>query len=285
MKPYSLVVQLNHPGTELEFKRLNRDYFEENGKIIRAWNTRKTHFRKFICHKGEYINSIGEMPIKSDLLFWGEWEGYSEFVPSETEVITGTHFPFYRSCKGLEGNIQNTDPYIYGDEFKYATCKQKGKLLNLEKGSLILFGSSYSYGFVLDTVFVVGSCETKKSVYENDAKNYTEIYRNATLQHIGYLNNNEPNNKSIYSGVTYSENKEIFSYAPCKSMSKDNEVGFPRVTFDFNELGLDFCSNYSCVKYLSKDRSQTYNIWKKITDKVIKDGYSLGLNFEEPLIR
>ncbi len=288
MKKHSLVVQLNHPGSELKYKSNGRDFFEENGNIIRPWNTHKIHYRKFLCNKGSYINNPGDKVVESDLLFWGEWEGFSEFQVLGKNDCFGIHFPFYRSYEGLTGNIQNTDPYVYGDYFKYATCKQRGKLLNLEIGSLVLFGSSFKDKYVLDTVFVVGEHECSKSVFENNAANYTEMYKNATLKWTGtreYISDVSPKNKKIYKGISYDENDKMFSYVPCKPNSGLNSEGFPRVSFDFNELGLNFCSNYSCVKYLSQNKDEIYNIWKKITDKVLNDGFSLGTHFNEPLLK
>jgi len=145
-----LKVQLNHPGSEKPFK-LGKGYQKINGSIIREWNDDPRHYRKFIRIKGDYLPSIGANPIESNLQFWGEWEGNSVFHPINNEAgnANGIHEPFHSTqIRGFE----NTDPYIYGNFFKYATCSQSGELLNLMPSSLILFGTTKDIGFELDTV-------------------------------------------------------------------------------------------------------------------------------------
>jgi len=115
------------------------------------------------------------------LQFWGEWEGNSVFHPINDGVGNGNgiHEPFHSTqIRGFE----NTDPYIYGDFFKYATCSQSGELLNLMPSSLILFGTTKDIGFELDTVFVVKTFESALSVFTNKGHNYSRVYHEETLE-------------------------------------------------------------------------------------------------------
>lgn len=60
--------------------------------------------------------------------------------------------------------IQNTYPYVFGDNFLYSNCRQndrRGPLRTqrLAVGSLILFGSQLAREFVIDAVFVLGQAQ------------------------------------------------------------------------------------------------------------------------------
>ena len=101
------------------------------------------------------------------LLFWGEWEPDSLIIKL-LNTPTGT-FPKYIYKPIIENlpnhSRQNTDPYVFGDNFYYFCCKQTKQghatqLGKLQKGSIILFGSTINQNkpdayFALDTVFVV----------------------------------------------------------------------------------------------------------------------------------
>jgi hypothetical protein len=67
-----LAVQLNHPGKEKPFK-IGSDYRETvDGKVIRMWNDKNPHCRKFIMNQGQYLEiPNSSVPKYSSLLFWG----------------------------------------------------------------------------------------------------------------------------------------------------------------------------------------------------------------------
>lgn len=228
-----LKVQLNHPGSEKPFK-LSKGYQKISGSIIREWNNDPRHYRKFIRIKGEHLPSIGAKLIESNLLLWGEWEGNSVFHPINNGKgrPTGIHEPFHSTqIRGFE----NTDPYIYGDCFKYATCKQSGQVANLDSQSLILFGSTFpsKNAFFLDTVFVVKSHEKAVDVFQSGAKNYTITYREETLEQLGndYMGPVPSKTKRIYHGQKWSENPQYFSFVPCKL---DPDGDYERFKIDLN---------------------------------------------------
>jgi hypothetical protein len=276
-----LTVQLNHPGAEKPFK-LGKGYSYFEGKLIREWNADKSHYRKFIRQEGEYIKAFDQQPTKDELLFWGEWEGNSYFEHLNRWNPNGIHQPFHSLHIR---HHQNTDPYIYGEHFLYSVCKQRGRLTQLEKGSVVLFGSSFKNGFVLDTVFVVGSFESVHEVAANEAANYSKTYREATLEQLGdtYVRPTPASKLRLYKGLMYAENQELFSYTPCKPYKEETKTGFPRVIFPYENLaGFQFSNNPTGIKIISSNAEQTKEIWNYITKEVLKQGYFLGVKLNEP---
>lgn len=270
-----LTVQLNHPGAEKPYKP-GRGYSQYEGKLIREWNADRSHYRKFIRQQGHYITEIGEKPIKDELLFWGEWEGNSYFEPLNRWNPNGIHQPFH-SLHIREH--QNTDPYVFGKNFLYSVCKQRERLTKLENGSVVLFGSSFKNGFVLDTVFVVGSFESVHEVAANEAANYSKTYREATVEQLGdtYVRPNPASKLRLYKGLMYAENQELFSYTPCKQYNQETKNGFPRVIFPYENLrDFQFSNNPTGIKIISSNAEKTKEIWNYITQEVLKQGYYLG---------
>jgi hypothetical protein len=139
------IVQFFHPGGEHGYD------CRRNGKYYKEWNG-GNHKRKYIISKGNYIenNSLHE----GRLMFWGEWEPPSlvEFLPPSIKKLPYEvypeylHYPFLPPMKQIpvyqRQMCQNTDPFVFGDKFKYSICLQDSftGLRNLEDGSLILFG-------------------------------------------------------------------------------------------------------------------------------------------------
>jgi len=147
-------IQLNHPGHQKPFK-LGKGYKQIANSIIREWSNDNVHYRKFIQNNGHYIDGLNDSnPKQAELYFWGEWEGNSFFNPfqraNNTILPNGLHKLFHST---VNRGIQNTDPYIYGDRFKYCVCKQTGRLTNLAMNDLILFGLT---PYFLDIFFKTG---------------------------------------------------------------------------------------------------------------------------------
>ncbi|MCB0538081.1 MAG: hypothetical protein KDE33_11220 [Bacteroidetes bacterium] len=282
-----LTVQLNHPAVEKEFS--NEGYCNVGQQIIREWNDNPNqHYRKFIRNRGIYIeNIIDSNPKDNDLIFWGEWEGYSKFHPLKRTNPNGIHEPFHsiigRAC-------QNTDPYVFGDFFKYAICFQTGVMRNLDPGSLILFGTTTKVGFLLDTVFIVKSKENAENVFLNSAANYTQVYREETIEQLGetYLGPNYSRINSIYQSYTWwdnqkKEDKEIdcFSYVPCRI----DDMNYDKVIIPIPPMAKQRVGHpYKHLNPLNKEWTSPKKVWDYITNEVIKQGFYLGIRMEEPKI-
>lgn len=114
-------VQFTHPGGE---------HKPDKGKNFKSWNKGK-HQRKFLLTDGDYVFE-NKLVKKAQLIFWGEWEPDSEIV-SVLDKPKGDYPKFIQ--RPIFNNNQpfprqNTDPYIYGEQFHYCCCKQwrAGKL-------------------------------------------------------------------------------------------------------------------------------------------------------------
>ncbi len=277
----SITVQLNHPSNEKPFV-IGNGYFHLKSQIVREWNNdtltngKQPHYRKFIRNDGEFVANLKSKPQKGSLLFWGEWEGNSFFNPLIVGSGTpnGIHEPFHSiAVRGF----QNTDPYVFGDFFKYAICSQKGVMCNLSNSSLILFGTTTNIGFLLDTVFVVKTHETATCVSNNNAINYTNVYREETLEQLGstYLGTNPSAINKIYHSQTWWDCNEYFSFVPCKIASSNCYskaiLNFPWMAKQ--KVGHPF-------KHFANRKP--IDIWKDIVYSVLKQEFSLGVKFYEP---
>lgn len=276
-----LKVQLNHPGKEKPF-RLGKGYQKVNDIIVREWNDDPRHYRKILKIDGEYISSLDKKPLDGKLLLWGEWEGNSVFTPLNNGKGSpyGIHEPFHSI---LIRGFENTDPYIYGDCYKYATCKQSGQVANLDTQSLILFGSTFPSlnAFYLDTVFVVKSHEKAIDVFQSSAKNYTITYREETLEELGgdYLGPVPSKIKRIYKGQKWSENPHYFSFVPCKL---DPDGDYERFKLDLNDKWFGLSTNPTGKSFLHDCKGSPQETWKRIAEMAIDQGFCLAIKLMEP---
>ncbi len=276
-----LAIQLNHPGREKPF-RLGNGYHQTPNGIIREWNNDASHYRKFLKMRGSYIHSPGDIPQADTLYYWGEWEGNSYFDALPDAHSHGIHLPIH--SLNPRGH-QNTDPYVYGDAFRYAICKQRGRLTQLDPGSVILFGSSFKSGFALDTVFVVGSFQSVQSVYAENAARYSLTYRQATLESLAdvYLASYPNSSLRLYSGITYTPDAGLFSFLPCRV---GEPIGYDfraRCIFPYNMNSvIPFSNNPTGIKILGEGSNAVMNIWEKTLRYVQLKQYALGIQIDEP---
>lgn len=276
-----LKVQLNHPGNQKHFA-IGKGYQKVNNLIVREWNDDPQHYRKLIRNDGHYLTSLDNQPKNGKLLFWGEWEGNSVFRPinNEKDKPNGIHEPFHST---LIRGFENTDPYVYGEYFKYATCKQSGQLCDLDSFSLILFGSTYPSlnAFYLDTVFVVKCHDTAIDVCSNGGSKYSLIYREETLEELenDYLGPDPSQAKKLYHGLTWWENKEYFSFVPCKP---DDDTVFDRLKIDLSDTYFNLSANPTGKSFLRGCNGSPQEVWRKIVQIAFRQGFYLGIRFDEP---
>jgi len=285
-----LCVQLPHPGKQKPFSLLN-GYRNVEGKNIREWNNDSPkHYRKFLKNNGEYINNISDPNSKNaELFFWGEWEGNSFFTPFESNknmdhriLPNGYHEPFH-SIK-IRGN-QNTDPYVYGEFFKYSICKQQGQMKKLDPNSLIIFGSVFPSlkKFYIDTVFVIKDYEISINVQATGGNGYSQVYIEETLEQLEqYLGSTRSvNDHKIYHSQTWWDNKEYFSFVPCKLNHEGK--GFERLFIDLYDPEFNLSSYPSGKSFFGKCvYSSPEKLWRKIVEIAIKQDFMLGIQFAEP---
>jgi hypothetical protein len=202
-------VQFIHPGGE---------HHPDAGRL-KSWN-RASHKRKFLKNGGRYL-SEGKLK-EGEIIFWCEWEPESEAI----EEINGPlpngpryiYHPYYIRPRSYEG-LQNTDPFVFGEQFYYAGCQQRTKkgptqLRYLAKGSVILFGSCVGQSdFVLDTVFVVEDWieHSRHDYRERLAVEVPETYKDVSIspwyqesfdESISCVSKNSSESWRLYFGAT-----------------------------------------------------------------------------------
>ncbi|MDR0286113.1 MAG: hypothetical protein LBI03_00135 [Clostridiales bacterium] len=291
MKENCMKIQFMHPGKQKPFKtgkgRRKKGYQQHDKGIIGEWNNDKSHYRKFLSNSGYYINGLAYgQPKQADLFFWGEWEANTFFESLQDQDLcimpNGVHRPFHST--EIRGH-QNTDPYVYGDCFKYCTCKQTFKrnqieiprenIISMCPESVILFGSNLSNKFYIDTVFVVKSFESSSEVIGNDTQNYSQNYRETTLEQLGnYLKPSETKvTNKLFHGQTWWDNKEFFSFVPCKTDKGDK--GFERFYLS-HKAHPCLSTNPTGVSYLTKCELT------HVVEAALNQGFKLAVKLDEP---
>ena len=186
-----------------------------------------------------------ETQVHGELTFWGEWEPQSRITRIDNPIENGCphiiHHPVLdlnepkrdvqRRCR------QNTDPFVFHEQFLYRCCKQtrrtgQTQLAHLLPGSIVLFGSRVNGLFAIDTVFVVGDFRNyydKKGGMDFDP-NLNEY---ATIVGVG-LNGSGCGSRysqmRLYYGASPDNRyKGMYSFVPCKRLS-NNERGWTRPT-------------------------------------------------------
>lgn len=284
------IVQFTHPGGEHEPDKKNGDY--------KSWND-GTHKRKFMLCDGSYVDTQGEIH-EGKLTLWGEWE-----PPSKVDVLANQpnkqfprwlHRPYLPGelpkSGGYQKSFQNTDPFIFEDGFRYFVCKQfqpKRRsithLARLEKGSVILFGSTHGQKketafFQLDTIFVVSDF-IEYDPSDPYALNLESLgnYRDIVFK-MAFPN---PLNYSLklrlYFGATYKNPVDgMYSFVPSK-IFKDNNQGFPRVRLqDINYLTNNLNAAPRFTSFSSIE--EVKNFWEKIRNISREQGCVEGVVFK-----
>ena len=276
------VVQFIHPGGE-------HGPDEAGGK---RWN-RGLHKRKFLRVPGEYLTARDGWAQADDLLFWGEWEPESDVSPIAAPVAAGPKFlhqPYYVLPRAYPGDLQNTDPFVFGDHFLYTLCRQTkpigGRarptfLRDLAAGSLILFGSFKGGGFVLDTAFVVadGILHDAQSWPSSLCGLISDTYADVTM--CPTYQTAWPHQLRLYCGATPETRLEgMFSFAPCLPVGVGSS-GFARPTVALKDIitpGL--MMGVKATRGLSLDA--VVALWNSVVNQVLDQDLALGTRFDIP---
>lgn len=277
------VVQFLHSGKE------------HTPKSGRDWNT-GLHRRKFVKARGKYAQA--SIPKKADLLFWTEWEAPSSLIDDFDEPDRDCPRYLYQPLlrKPPKGKkVQNTDPCVFGGFF-YTCCMQRGRLLELPRGSVILFGSCVGNSFVLDTVFVVSA---KKPIDHNSVNYRTQtegkvpdgyydltlapLYRSDSCSSSQDTRKQSRANRGfrLYFGASIDDPVEgMFSFFPCKPYVPGSR-GFPRPTIKLSHLNPQLSENYKFI-YEGSDLAHVNQIWTEVVSQIRDKGLSLGVSARMP---
>jgi len=272
-------VQFLHPGGE------------HKPKTGLGWNT-GPHRRKFLLSRGCCLreNELHE----GELLFWGEWEAQADIAARIKSPLadgpTLIYRPYYTIPTSYAG-LQNTDPFVF-EQFFYTGCQQytvngPTQLRSLEKGSVVLFGSSLGGRFVVDTVFVVESWieHDQHSVMTNAYPQVPDGYRDVTLK-PWYLSNNDSckapqSSVRLYFGATHKEPfADMYSFFPCIPYSEGSS-GFVRPVIDIAGITNGACQQGKRLNP-QPNLSTTARLWDEVVQQVEAQGCSLGIHADMP---
>jgi len=276
------IVQFIHPGGE----------HGADGEGSKRWN-RDLHRRKFLLVRGEYRETPATPPVREKLVVWGEWEPESEVEPIPTPVPAGPrwlHRPYYVRPTGYGGDLQNTDPFVFGDRFLFTLCRQTKPvggvprptfLRDLAVGSLILFGSLKAGEFVLDTVFVVGDSVLHDADDWKDVtrRRVSEAYVDVTLRPS--YQTRWPHQLRLYSGATDRHPVDgMFSFAPCLPAAAAPE-GFARPAI--RHPGVVTPGLMMGAKATRRVPLETVRqVWESVVEQVVDQDLALGVRFDLP---
>lgn len=280
LKDQLCFVQFMHPGPEP---------VPRTGGAI-DWNCGDDHWRKFVEVKGR-CHRKGQRLFEGPLRFWTEWEAESGTEEVHPRVKNGPRLIqriFYRKPRSYR-SLQNTDPFVFGG-FYYMGCKQnKGgrptQLRYLEQGSVILFGSHRDGTFVLDTVFVVDSCE------EHNARNFRRLRGRLSTTYFDvtfrpWYGKFGPSACAqdrcrLYFGATIERPVGgMFSFFPCMPADASPR-GFARPVIKIPEI---VTNGLRQGQRLNKglDRNEVREYWNQIRQKVESKGLWLGVHARVP---
>jgi hypothetical protein len=168
-----------------------------------------------------------ESVSQSDLVFWGEWEAPSYVIKrweQKDPLPRFLHRPVWER-PATKGPRQNTDPWVFGDSFRFSNCRQltpqrnPSALQKLTPGSMVLFGSTIGGEFIIDTVFVVKDfCPfSPGKPPETD-----EAFRVCTVESLITTGNAAADPFTLYRGATYEAPVNgMYSFVPCRRANAD----------------------------------------------------------------
>ncbi|MBV9791547.1 MAG: hypothetical protein JOZ51_25340 [Chloroflexi bacterium] len=290
-------VQFLHPGGE----------HVPDSDIGKSWN-RGEHKRTFVKHPGRYVIPGEQATHADELGFWCEWEPEAKVIHHNPTAERGCpkyiYEPYYGLPESYQG-LQNTDPFVFGDQFYYTWCKQKTNhggsstlLTRLDIGSLILFGSRVDWKFVLDAVFVVERWidhrrENYKQVLKNQipqayaditiAPAYQEPFPGSKVCGSSRVDPDFDGDNCgpglfpnrLYFGAMYDQpDKEMFSFFPCAPYAERPE-GFRRPEINLSEVNHLLKQNFRPTEMTSLTAMKT--LWDSVVQQVADQGLMLGV--------
>jgi hypothetical protein len=280
------------------------------------------HYRKFMKAYGVFVKDykLHSKQLNSELMLWGEWEPQSnsriltqptrDFPKYLYEPYFDLSAPLTQKIENTIISRQNTDPFIFGDNFHYFLCRQstiKGytKLTNLQPGDVILFGShrrewinkakkQKKMWFVLDTVFVVSDNPAPIIYAPNNFVNRIRPNISVAYYNISFVSEYSSNlhtqvavplqnGLKLYFGATFSNPiNNMFSFVPSLPFQSNIIKGFKRPTIKIpNVISDGLNTNFKPSAKNNPDLTKYY--WEETVKQVLKQELFLGIKFRIPI--
>lgn len=241
------------------------------GKRVCYWNISKTHRRKLMRSKDAHYLASDDLKQKNegDIYFAGEWECCSFYEKnkfySHKSFFKNIHEPIFTEMDSFH-RIINTDPFVLGKKFYYVCC---GKKKGMQPGDIVIFGRTKGglINLVVDTIMVL---EGKVNRFDNQQVFFPSGYYETTLSKM-------PLDEEIWVGQMYEDNKEMFSFVPCKNNS---DFFCPIIQVSYNGYYLHGGSGANHLTI------PNYIEFKKVYDKIVSDigkTHDLGVYMPMPI--
>ena len=270
MLPVRRFVQFPHPG-------------QEGGPERTAWPRGDTpHVRKVMVCSGTYRTAFDSRELDGEIVFWGEWEAASRV---DREGGLNAHRPLAPTpSQRPRGVPQNTDPFVFGDQFLYTFCRQTPrakKVHSLAPGSVIVFGSVLRHRFVCDTVLVVAEAlsHTRSNWRAVVEEKVPKEFALTTLEPMYAWRPSNDRRFTLYLGATPERPIEgMFSFVPCRAAGKGR---FERPSVDAVP-GLP-AANRQAISFNDWiTPTEVADRWRQLAETVLAQGLALGTRIELP---
>lgn len=220
--------------------------------------------------------SVHQQVRQAVLNFWGEWEAPSRVLHTWDPLPgwpTYLHDPFWIH-PDFDGYRQNTDPWVFGECFRYSNCKQLSQraLRELPAGSVILFGSSLGDYFVLDTCFVVASSAPMVHV----DRYLDEAFEVCTVASLS----DDIRGFWVHHGATARDRVGgMFSFVPC-AVSDGIATRFPRPIIELGRYVNPLSKQSPRGAKEMRPLDEVRRAWEQVAAQVHAQGLELGVWFE-----
>jgi hypothetical protein len=175
------------------------------------------------------------------------------------------------------GARQNTDPWVFGNSFRYSNCKQRAQagLRKLRPGSVIFFGSTLHGKFVVDTVFVVAN---STPFTPRHPPNVDDAFGVCTIESLRTMVQDDFD-FTLYDGATFEEPfNGMFSFVPCRRF----DAGDYRFARPVLNLPRSYKVSNTRQPYGTKDpltMEQVFERWDDARRQVLSADCLLGTHF------
>jgi hypothetical protein len=280
------IVLFNHPGEEHKAKLSGTRF---------AWNKGK-HRRKYLAVQAQIALAVDggfkRDPVARRVGLWGEFE-----PPTTGHIFPNNSGPGEpHSWHELlpigtpPQGAQNTDPWIFGEAFRYSLCRQNSinYLRSLQDGNLLLLGSYLKqdeggrpvevFNFFLDTVFVVrrGFPIAREAAIPRTLLDAT--YRRGAFNRF---EREERDVCTFYEGTMLCENpmSKPFSFSPCSLWKAGNAPPQTRRPM----IGMLFGKSFRNGQVFTRIEDRTpLEAWHSIVRSCREAKYELAVRVGDP---